>query len=80
MFFGQIAAALKGYTGKCVISFVDVYVKKIADITKKNGMAIGSCAESIDLDACGIVHNCCIEFDLKKNITEENCLERKGLA
>lgn len=90
--FEQIAAALKGYTGKCVISFVDVYAKnkrnmelldsysvdkkallefakKIADIAKKNGMAMGSCAESIDLDACGIVHNCCIDKALIESIT-----------
>ncbi len=90
--FEQIADALKGYTGKCVISFVDVYAKnkrnmelldsysvdkkallefakKIAAIAKKNGMAIGSCAESIDLDACGIVHNCCIDKALIESIT-----------
>ena len=89
--FEQIAAALKGYTEKCVISFVDVYAKnkknmetidsyevnkdellefakKIAIIAKENGMAIGSCAESIDLDACGIEHNCCIDRTLIENI------------
>lgn len=89
--FEQIAAALKGYTGKCVISFVDVYAKnkknmelidsydidknellefakKIAEIAKKNGMAIGSCAERIDLDEVGIEHNCCIDKALIENI------------
>ncbi len=49
--FEKIAVALKGSTEKCVISFVDVYAKD-------NGMIIGSCAESIDLDECGIKHNC----------------------
>lgn len=89
--FGQIATALKGYTEKCVISFVDIYTKnkrnmelldsyevdenellefakKIADIAKKNGMATGSCAESIDLSECGVEHNCCIDKDLIERI------------
>lgn len=89
--FEQIATALKGYTEKCVISFVDVYAKnkknmetldsyevdkdtqlafakKIAEIAKNNGMTIGSCAESIDLDECGIEHNCCIDKKLIESI------------
>ncbi len=89
--FEQIAAALKGYTEKCVISFVDVYAKnrrnmelldsyeidqskllefakKIGRIARENGMAIGSCAESIDLEACGIEHNCCIDKTLIESI------------
>ena len=82
--FEQIAAALQGYTEKCVISFVDEYAKnkknmemlgsyeiekteqlelaaKLSRIARENGMAIGSCAERVDLDACGIEHNCCID-------------------
>lgn len=89
--FEQIATALKGYTEKCVISFVDVYAKnkrnmelldsydmdqnkllkfakKIAEIAKQNGMTVGSCAESIDLDGCGIEHNCCIDKTLIEHI------------
>lgn len=89
--FEQIAKALRGYTGKCVLSFVDVYAKnmknmklldayrlnenellefarKIAVIAKDNKMAVGSCAESIDLDACGIEHNCCIDKALIESI------------
>ncbi len=89
--FEQIAAALKGYTEKCVISFVDIYAKnkknmellhscdvvisellefagKAAEIAGKNGMAIGSCAESIDLGGCGIGHNCCIDKALIESI------------
>ncbi len=89
--FERIAAALKGYTGKCVISFVDVYAKnkknmelfdtydidknvllefakKIAEIAKENSMTVGSCAESVDLDECGIEHNCCIDKSLIEDI------------
>ena len=89
--FEQIATALKGYTAKCVISFVDVYAKnkknmelldsyeidkkallefakKIAEIAKGNGMMIGSCAESVDLDECGIEHNCCVDKTLIEDI------------
>ena len=31
-------------------------------------MKIGSCAEKIDLDDCGIVHNCCIDRELIEKI------------
>lgn len=89
--FEQIATALRGYTEKCVISFVDVYAKnkksmelldsyevdkiellefskKIAVIARNNGIAVGSCAERIDLDECGIEHNCCIDKNLIESI------------
>lgn len=89
--FEQIAIALKGYTEKCVISFVDIYAKnkknmkllnsyeidklellefakKINMIARENGMAIGSCAEAVDLGECGIEHNCCIDKNLIENI------------
>lgn len=89
--FEQIATALKGYTEKCVISFVDEYTKtkrnmeaigvfelkppqlqtfakKIAEIAKSNGMKIASCAESIDLEACGITRNSCIDKELIERI------------
>lgn len=90
--FEQIAAALNGYTEKCVISFVDRYTKnrknmelmdsyeisheellqfakQLSAIAKKNGMLTGSCAESIDLQQCGIEHNCCIDKALIESIT-----------
>lgn len=89
--FEQIAATLKGYTEKCVISFVDEYTKtkrnmeaigvfelkppqlqtfakKIAEIAKSNEMKIASCAESIDLEACGITRNSCIDKELIERI------------
>lgn len=89
--FEQIAAALAGYTNKCVISFVDFYTKNIKNmkalgayeleksaliefaqtiskIAGVYGMAVGSCAESIDLSQCGIEHNCCIDKRLIEDI------------
>ena len=89
--FEQIATALKGYTEKCVISFVDEYTKtkknmeaigvfelkppqlqtfakKIAEIARSNGMKIASCAESIDLEVCGITRNSCIDKELIERI------------
>ena len=89
--FGQIAAALAGYTEKCVISFVDTYAKNkkelaalgtyeldepeclqfakgLSESALQNGMEIASCAERIDLRACGIKHNCCIDKDLIERI------------
>lgn len=89
--FGQMAAALGGYTEKCVISFVDQYAKNrknmellgayeigttellefaknISEIARANGIKVGSCAEKIDLDKCGIEHNCCIDKALIEDI------------
>lgn len=89
--FEQIATALKGYTRKCVISFVDIYTKnkknmalldayeldrnelmgfakQIARIAKENDMVIGSCAENLDLEECGIEHNSCIDKTLIESI------------
>lgn len=90
--FAQIAAALNGFTEKCVISFVDAYAKnkknlerlgvceidrkeklefakQISEIAKRNGMITGNCAESINLEECGIEHNCCIDKTLIEKIT-----------
>lgn len=89
--FTQIAGALRGYTDKCVISFVDWYAKNeknlrflrmydmseaqlmdfaanLCEIALANGMEIGSCAEQIDLEHCGIKHNCCIDKNLIESI------------
>ncbi len=89
--FEQIAAALNGYTQKCVISFVDRYAKnkknmdlmeaceigktellefagELSAIARKCGMRTASCAEAIDLQQCGIEHNCCIDKALIESI------------
>lgn len=89
--FGAIAEALRGYTEKCVISFVDLYAKnrknmeamdfyrldgaelqefakEISKIAGRNGIKVGSCAECIDLESCGIEHNCCIDKELIESI------------
>ncbi len=90
--FAQIAGALRGYTNKCVISFVDRYVKnqkrmdalkvyeleetqlsvfagRLSEIAGENGMEIGSCAENMDLEQCGIKHNSCIDKGLIESLT-----------
>lgn len=41
--------------------------KSLSQAAKANGMTVGSCAERIDLSACGIEHNCCID----KRLIEE---------
>lgn len=97
--FEQIAIALRGYTERCVISFVDVYAKNkrnmelldsyeidklellefaknLSEIARRNGMKIGTCAESIDLSECGIEHNCCIDKALIEEII--NCKLKAG--
>lgn len=45
------------------------FAVSISRIAKSNGMETGSCAENIDLDSCGIKHNCCIDKTLIEYIT-----------
>lgn len=89
--FEQIASSLRGYTEKCVISFVDTYTKneknmvslnayemnkkqilnfaeRLNKIALENDMEMGSCAEGIDLEKCGIKHNSCIDKRLIESI------------
>ena len=89
--FNSIASELRGYTDKCVISFVDIYpnnkdaiakigsrdmthaelvdfCKKISMIAGENGMTVGTCAEVVNLDECGIVHNKCVDPDYIEKI------------
>ncbi len=40
------------------------FAKEISRIAKQNHISVGSCAEKIDLEDCGIVHNCCIDKGL----------------
>ena len=44
------------------------FAKNVSKIAQNNGMQIGSCAERIDLEECGIEHNCCIVKALIENI------------
>ena len=44
------------------------FAKRISEIARANGMTVGSCAESIDLEQCGIEHNCCIDKALIEDI------------
>lgn len=37
------------------------FAGKLAAIAKENGMVTAACAEKIDLQSCGIEHNCCID-------------------
>lgn len=44
------------------------FAKKLSEIAGDNGMTVGSCAESIDLEQCGIEHNSCIDKNLIEDI------------
>ena len=44
------------------------FSKKISEIARANGMTVGSCSEMIDLSACGIGHNSCIDKALIEEI------------
>ena len=88
--FRHIAEKLRGYTDRCVISFVDMYEKyggladplsvfskeslasfctAIAQIAKENKMQVFTCAEVVDLAACGIQKGKCIDGDYIERIT-----------
>lgn len=44
------------------------FAKEISEIAGRNGIKAGSCAEKIDLEGCGIEHNCCIDKELIESI------------
>lgn len=44
------------------------FASQIASIAKNHDIKVASCAEAIDLSACGIEHNCCIDRELVKQI------------
>ncbi len=46
----------------------EVFAKELCEIARENGMVMASCAEQIDLEQCGIVHNACIDKTLIEEI------------
>lgn len=44
------------------------FAGKLAAIAKENGMVTATCAEKLDLQNCGIEHNCCIDKRLIEKI------------
>lgn len=47
---------------------LSAFAAQIASTARDNDMEIASCAEPIDLSACGIEHNCCIDRKLVERI------------
>lgn len=44
------------------------FARELSSIAADNGMAVASCAEKINLEECGIAHNCCIDKNLIEDI------------
>lgn len=44
------------------------FAKELNRIASDNNIKIGSCAEKLDLEECGIVHNCCVDKELIEKI------------
>lgn len=44
------------------------FAKTLSEIAKHNGIELASCAETINLEDCGIVHNSCIDKELIEQI------------
>lgn len=45
------------------------FAAEIAAIAETHHMKAASCAEAVDLSACGIAHNCCIDKELIERLT-----------
>ncbi len=79
--FEQIAAALKGYTKKCVVSFVDIYVKNKENMNKMGNYEISTPKLlQFSKNLAGIaqsngmtVASCAEEMDLSMCGIEHNC-------
>lgn len=50
-------------------SELTAFAKRLASFAGECGIQTASCAEALDLDACGIAHNCCIDRELVERIT-----------
>lgn len=48
------------------------FARGLSKSADNNIIKIGSCAEKIDLDECGIVHNCCIDRELIEKTLDAN--------
>lgn len=85
--FEQIACALKGYTEKCVISFVDVYAKNMKNmealnacqIEKEELMDFATRLANIAKENDMVIGSCAESIDLGKCGIEHNCCIDKGL-
>lgn len=53
------------------------FAEKLSKIAANNNIKIGSCAEKIDLDECGIIHNCCIDRELIEKLSDVNLMLAK---
>lgn len=73
--FTSLAEKLEGCFDGCVISFVDRYgknAKSFADVSKKFGFEINTCAEKMELGSYGIGHSSCIDLQrIQKIIRRE---------
>lgn len=47
---------------------LEAFAKAIADIARSHGMSMATCAEVVNLEKCGIEHNCCIDKKLIEEI------------
>ncbi|MCM1541764.1 MAG: DUF1848 domain-containing protein [Blautia sp.] len=45
------------------------FARQIADMAHANGMVMAACSEAMDLEACGIEHNHCIDKELIERLT-----------
>jgi len=90
-YFDKIAARLKGYTKKCIVSFLDRYrhidgrlkrhgfkepdegeiieiARNLSGSARRYGLALETCAESVDLGAYGIGHARCVDAALLQQL------------
>lgn len=88
--FSRIAHILNGSTGRCILSFLDIYTRNrnsldgicrppereeclrlaagLSEAAAKNGIALFTCSEEIELAQFGIGHAACIDKELTERI------------
>lgn len=84
--FRQMAKALSGYTGQCVVSFIDLYEKTkrnfrgIRSVTKKEQEKLIDAFSEIAKENGFQIHLCCESADLvRENVDADGCMSKAVL-
>lgn len=84
--FEHMAGKLKGYTGQCVVSFIDLYEKtkknfpEVRRVSDKEQRYLITAFSEIAADNNLQIHLCCENTDLvRKNVDADGCLSQRVL-
>lgn len=84
--FQKMAEALSGYTGQCVVSFIDLYEKTkrnfpgVQSVTKKEQEELIDAFSQIAKENAIQIHLCCENIELvRENVDADGCLSKSVL-